>query len=118
MACVNATGQAIPPMIIFNATKLNPASTKGEVLGTKYGMSTNGLINTDLFEGWFMEHFIPNAVSTCPLFLLHDGHSTHYQPQVINFTMKHECIILCLPPHTTHESQPLDVGVFVSLKVQ
>jgi hypothetical protein len=32
--------------------------------------------------------------------------------------MEHPCIILCLPPHTTHESQPLDVGVFAPLKVQ
>ncbi|CAI8012135.1 hypothetical protein GBAR_LOCUS7784, partial [Geodia barretti] len=47
-----------------------------------------------------------------------DGHSTHYQPQVIKFAMEHQCIILCLPPHTTHESQPLDVGVFAPLKVQ
>ena len=32
--------------------------------------------------------------------------------------MGHQCIILCLPPHTTHETQPLDVGIFASLKVQ
>jgi hypothetical protein len=45
-------------------------------------------------------------------------YSTHYQPQVIRFAMEHNCIMLCLPPHTTHESQPLDVGVFAPLKVQ
>ena len=81
----------------------------------KYGLSA---INTDLFEAWFIEHFIPNAVSSRPLFLLLDGHSTHYQPQVIKFGMEHQCIILCLPPHTTHETQPLDVGIFAPLKVQ
>ena len=26
-------------------------------------------------------------------------------------------IIFCLPPHTTHESQPLDASVFKSLKM-
>ena len=26
--------------------------------------------------------------------------------------------MLCLPPHTSHEAQPLDVGVFAPLKVQ
>ena len=118
VACANATGQAIPPMVIFSAVKLNTAWTKGEVVGTKYGLSSNGWINTELFEAWFIEHFIPNAVSARPLFLLLDGHSTHYQPQVIRFAMEHECIILCLPPHTTHESQPLDVGVFAPLKAQ
>ena len=117
VACVNAAGQSIPPMVIFDAAKLNPAWTKSEVHGTKYGVSSNGWINTDLFEGWFIEHFIEHAVSARPLFLLLDGHSTHYQPQVIRFAMEHDCIILCLPPHTTHESQPLDVGVFAPLKV-
>ena len=77
----------------------------------------NWWINTDLLEAWFIEHFIPNTVSSRPLFLLLDGHSTHYQPQVIKFAMEHQCIILCLPPHTTHETQPLDVGIFAPLKV-
>ena len=117
VACGNAAGQAIPPMVIYDAAKLNPAWTRGEVPGTKYGLSSNGCINTDLFEGWFLEHFLENAVSARPLFLLLDGHSTHYQPQVIRFAMERSCIILCLPPHTTHESQPLDVGVFAPLKV-
>ena len=96
-------------MVIFDAAKLNPTWTKSEVCGTKYGVNPNGWINTDLFEWWFIEHFIEHAVSARPLFLLLDGHSTHYQPQVIRSAMEHDYIILCLPPHTTHESQPLDV---------
>ena len=116
VACANVAGQALPPMVIFSASRLNPAWTKGEVPGTQYGLSQNGWINTELFESWFIEHFITNAVSARPLFLLLDGHSTHYQPQVIRFAMEHNVIMLCLPPHTTHESQPLDVGVFAPLK--
>ena len=54
---------------IFCAAKLNPAWTKSEVRGTKYGVSSNGWINTDLFEGWFIEHFIERVVSARPLFL-------------------------------------------------
>ena len=59
----------------MDAVKLNPVWTKDEVPGTKYGLSLTGGLN---FEGWFMEHFLENAVSACPLFLLLDGHSTHY----------------------------------------
>ena len=29
VACANVAGQAIPPMVIFNASKLNPAWTNG-----------------------------------------------------------------------------------------
>ena len=69
------------------------------------------------FEAWFVEHFLGHAVSARPLFILLDGHSTHYQPLVIRLAREHDCIVLCLPPHTTHEAQPLDVGVFAPLKV-
>ena len=118
VACANATGQALPPMVIFDAKNLNYAWTKNEVPGTRYGLSDNGWINTDLFEGWLAEHFIRHAVPGRPLLLLLDGHSTHYQPDVIRFARDHDVVMLCLPPHTTHEAQPLDVGVFSSLKSQ
>jgi len=116
VACASAVGQAIPPMIIFDAQNLNHAWTKGEVPGTRYGLSDTGWINADLFKGWMVEHFIQYAVPGRPLLLLLDGHSTHYQPDVIRFARAHNIIMLCLPPHTTHESQPLDCGVFKPLK--
>ena len=75
------------------------------------------IINTELFEGWLEEHFIRHAVPGRPLLFL-DGHSTHYQPDVMHFAHDHDIVMLCLPPHTTHEAQPLVVGVFSSLKSQ
>ena len=53
VGCANASGQVIPPMIIYDAARLNPAWTRDEVPGTKYGLSP---INTDLCQGkdWVM----------------------------------------------------------------
>ena len=116
VACTNAAGQAIPPMVIYDAKNLNHAWTASEVPGTKYGLSDKGWINIDLFEGWLVEHFLEHAVSARPLLLLLDGHVTHYQPGVIRLARSHGVSILCLPPHTTHETQPLDCGVFAPLK--
>ena len=116
VGCGNASGQVIPPMIIFDAKKLNHAWTQKEVPGTKYGLSDKGWITTDLFEAWLMEHFLQYAVSLRPLLLLLDGHSTHYQPDVVRYAKENNVIMLCLPPHTTHETQPLDCGVFAPLK--
>ena len=42
VACANAAGQAIPPMVIYDAKKLNHAWTANEVPGTKYGLSDKG----------------------------------------------------------------------------
>ena len=37
LGCVNVIGQAIPPMVIFDAQKLNQEWTMGEFPGTTYG---------------------------------------------------------------------------------
>jgi len=102
VACGNAVGNVLPPLIIFDAKNMQHAWTQGEVPASKYGTSDKGWITTELFESWFNELFLPNAVSARPLLLLLDGHSTHYQPDVINLALKNQVLILCLPPHTTH----------------
>ena len=57
---------------------------------------------------------LSHAVSARPLLLLLDGHSTHYQPQVLLLVKENDAVMLCLPPHTAHEAQPLDC-VFLAL---
>ena len=49
VGCTDATGQAIPPMVIFDAQKLNPKWTEGEFPGT----SSKGWMTTELFDAWF-----------------------------------------------------------------
>ena len=53
-----------------------------------------------------------------PLLLLLDCHSSHCQPDVMHIARDYDVVMLCLPPHITHEALPLDVGVFSSLKSQ
>ena len=111
-------------MVIFDAKRLNPewtngefpGTTYGEFPGTTYGLSDYGWINTELFEAWMSEHFLQHAASARPLLLLLDGHSTHYQPQLLRLAKENDVIIHCPPPHTMHEAQPLDCGVFGPLK--
>ena len=116
IVCVSATGHALPPFVIFDAKSLNIEWTKGEVAGTRYGLSSTGWVDTELFKGWLVEHFLKFAVGGRPLLLILDGHSTHYQPELIKYAREHKIILFCLPPHTTHESQPLDASVFKPLK--
>jgi hypothetical protein len=104
-------------MVIFDAMRLNPEWTKGEFPGTTYGLSDNGWINSELFEAWMSEHFLKHAVSARPLLLVLDGHSTHYQPQVLRLAKENDVVMLCLPPHTTNEAQPLDCGVLALSKL-
>ncbi len=116
VGCGSATGQVLPPFIIFAAKQINPLWCTDEVSGTRYAVSDNGWIDQELFHYWLDEHFLSNATPHRPLMLLLDGHSSHFEPTSIEYARKKGLIIFCLPPHTTHECQPLDVSLFGALK--
>ena len=117
LACANAAGTVIPPMVVFQGKRLNPEWTKGEVPCTLYGMSDKGWTDMELFSYWLEDLFIPSIPPARPVLLLLDGHSSHYDPETIRYAASHGVVILCLPPHTTHVSQPLDVSFFKPLKM-
>ena len=116
LACASASGYSIPPMVIFDRKTLKPDMTIGEVPGTFYGLSDNGWMDAELFEEWFKNHFLVHAPPARPLLLLLDGHSSHYQPELLRIAAAERVVLFCLPPHTTHILQPLDNGVFGSIK--
>ena len=70
--------------------------------GSRYAVSDKGWVDQELFYLWLKEHFLENAVSRRPLLLLLDGHSSHFEPQSIQFAKENGIVIFCLPPHTTH----------------
>ena len=116
LSCCNAGSYVIPPLIIFDRKAIKAEMTVGEVPGSMYGTSDSGWIDGDLFDLWFRHHFLTHAPPLRPLLLLLDGHSSHYTPSIINKAAQEGVIIFCLPPHSTHITQPLDKGCFASLK--
>ena len=51
-------------------------------------------------------------MSSKPMLLICDGHGSHVNSEIVELAHTNNIHILCLPPHTTHKLQPLDVGVF------
>jgi len=89
---------------------------QGEVVGTTYGLSAKGWVDTELFKEWLVSHFQIRAAGGKHLLLVLDGHSSYYQPELIRYARKSEVILVSLSLHTTHETQLLDTSVFRSLK--
>lgn len=83
-------------------------------------MLPNGWTDDALCAEWFEHAFIPQATaqktSDAPILLIYDGHGSHATPRVVELALKNNIHQLCLPPHTTHKLQPLDVGVFGRLQ--
>ena len=48
--------------------------------------------------------------------LICDGHDSHITGQYIGHYMDHKIVLMILPPHSSHLTQPLDIGIFSHLK--
>ena len=72
-----------------------------------------------LCEQWCEKSFILQVkarnMSGKPILLIFDGHGSHITNNMME-AVKNKIELLCLPPHTTHKLQPLDVGVFGPLQ--
>lgn len=48
--------------------------------------------------------------------VIYDGFDSHIEPELIDYCAEKRIIPFCLPPHTSHKLQPLNVGVFSALQ--
>ncbi|XP_076135340.1 uncharacterized protein LOC143117477 [Alosa pseudoharengus] len=113
--CANAAGESIPPFIIFQGCLPSTAYSLEGPSNALYGVSERGYMDSDLFVKW-LGHFIKHARQERPLLLFMDQHEAHVGKGVVDFCRANQVEVVCLPAHTTHVLQPLDVAVYGSLK--
>ena len=80
--------------------------------------SENGWTDNELGYDWLVNCFEPASAKYQRgeyRLLIIDGHQSHVSTKFIKFCVENKIILLCLPAHTTHLLQPLDVGVFSPL---
>lgn len=94
LACSSATGQCIPPLVIFRRKAINAGLIEGEVPGTMYGVGGHGWIDGEIFHDWFKYHFLLHAPAVRPLLLLLDG---HFHLGTIELAARDK-VIFCSPP--------------------
>ena len=117
--CIGASGVALPPLLIFKAKYTNtawiPASTPEK---WKFSTSNSGWTSDNHAYEWLTTLFEPETYRNDGKrrLLLLDGHGSHLTARFIAFCLDKNIDLVCLPPHTSHLLQPLDVGVFSPLK--
>ena len=88
---------------------------------TLFGVSDSGWMEQANFHNWFEKMFL-NAVDhlleTGPVVLIMDGHGSHILLKLIQSARKHNVHLIAVPAHTTHITQPLDVGLFSAMKAK
>jgi len=115
------TGRILPSWTIFKGVKnLDKWHNTMERIGQSGSgyhicVSPNGWTDNELGVAWFKEHFDPHTRDIKKgeyRILILDGHDSHITTKAIQFCVENKIILLCLPPHSTHFLQPLDVGIF------
>ena len=116
LCCASAAGLPLPPLIIYSKCFPGGQYRFDGPDDALYVKSESGWIDRELFITWFKKIFLNFSVAQRPLLLLIDGHKSHMGLDLVDLCRKNNVILFCLPPHTTHALQPLDVSVFQSLK--
>ena len=114
--CVSATGQLLPPYILYTGQRLMFDLTQGGPLGARYGVAPRGWMTELNFLDWFKNQFIPALPKERPVLLIMDGHKSHIKYEVRELAIQHSIEIAKLPAHTTHLLQPLDLSVIKPAK--
>ena len=115
---INAKGWAIPPFIIFDG-KLHQTTwyQTGIPEAWRIAVSDNGWTNDKLGLEW-IRHFHDHT-KHCKgkwRLLIFDGHGSHQTAEFRDFCLQNFILTLCMPAHTSHILQPLDVSCFGPLK--
>jgi hypothetical protein len=119
--CMSTDGYKMAPWIIFKGVQCKKAWLQRLLLYhplSHITMTYNGWTDNAIGVQWFRDCFIPESSARRKgeyILMLFDGHASHISSEVIRLCITHKVILLCLPPHTTHLLQPLDIGIFAAL---
>ncbi|RYN85670.1 hypothetical protein AA0119_g13236 [Alternaria tenuissima] len=118
IAGVNAKGWAVSPFFIFKAKNHDSSWYHDIPKDWRIGVSDNGWTTNELGLAWlqhFIKHIEARTVGSHRLLII-DGHESHKSLAFQDLCEKSKIVTLCMPAHSSHILQPLDVGCFAPLK--
>ena len=117
MFCSSATGQLVPPYVVYQGANVYTDWCMGGIPGSAYNASKSGWFDTFIFTDWFENTFLPVARRLVgEKLLIGDNLASHISIKFIQLCADHNIKFVCLPPNSTDKLQPLDVGYFGPLK--
>jgi hypothetical protein len=118
---IGTGGFVLPPMVIFAGKLQQRIWYEYSTIPANWmiAISDKGWTTNDLSIRWLMKIFQPitqqRQVGVYRLLIM-DGHESHANPRFDAYCRDHKIITLCMPPHSSHLLQPLDIGCFSALK--
>ncbi|KNG44705.1 hypothetical protein TW65_08484 [Stemphylium lycopersici] len=122
LACVCASGEALPPALIYQGISGVQSSWVDDLLAEQHQIfvshSASGWSNNDLGLAWLQqvfERFTAAKARRQWRLLILDGHASHLTPDFLDYCEAKRIMVMVYPPHSTHSLQPLDVVLFSPL---
>ncbi|XP_070574968.1 uncharacterized protein [Ptychodera flava] len=118
LACVNAAGGSIPPFYVFPRKKTPRARNQSvrEVDGASCCFTETGRVETEAFQSWLADHFIPQIPEARPVVLLLNSNIAHKDFELFKLAEEHSILLYRLLPNGSHFLQPFDDSFYGSLK--
>ena len=118
--CICADGTSIPPLTIFKGENFSSGWVPKDT-AYDWCFSNNSKGWTSNIHGldWLRRCFEPatrDKANGRVRLLICDGHNSHITAKFVYHCIQNNIILLLLPSHLSHLTQPLDVGVFGPLK--
>lgn len=115
---VNATGNAMPPVLLYPRVRIDPKILgRGAPAGSLILGNKSGWMTAEEFPS-FLQHFQKHTHSTKenPTLLLLDNHASHSSIEAVQYCRDNGITMLTFPPHTSHRLQVLDITVYGPFK--
>ncbi|KAF8241457.1 DDE-domain-containing protein, partial [Wilcoxina mikolae CBS 423.85] len=92
----------------------------GEDQNARRAVSPKGWTDSKIGYYWLTNVYDPISKAHCPgepRLLILDGHVSHINYKFLTFCEANDIVVFCLPLHSTHVLQPLDVALFAPLQL-
>jgi hypothetical protein len=116
----SSQGWNVPPFVVVAGKNhlLSWYQNSGFPPDWVIGVTDNGWTTNEMGMDWirhFEKHTKARTIGGYRLLIL-DGHESHHSVEFELYCQEHNIVTLCMPPHSSHILQPLDVGCFSPLK--
>jgi hypothetical protein len=109
----------LPSYIIFKGKELQDAWFKDLPPSWRINVSPNGWTVNEIGIKWLEKLFIPETTKRLQgvyRMLILDGYGSYLTPEFDRLYAENKSIPICMPAHSSHLLQPLNVTVFRPLK--
>ena len=113
---ISASGKTVVPLVIFSKNLPRSNYSEGMPDELSFVSTDSGYINSTIFLSWFKDCFVKQIGRSRPVVVTMDNHTSHLGTELIDYAISENIELLCLPAHSTHLLQPLDVGFYHMFK--